>query len=107
MSDQEGEDLRAQREQLEHLQQQVQALEARLQEAIEKTDDTPSYQQDIEAQLLSYINLMELQEGKASTSALATYLHLSEVQTWRYLRNLEKAGTIQRIGARGGWMLNK
>jgi Mn-dependent DtxR family transcriptional regulator len=56
-----------------------------------------------EQKLLHAIANMERFSGKASTRALAVRLHLSEVQTWRYLKQMEMTGQVQRVGRRGGW----
>lgn len=40
----------------------------------------------------------------ARTVALAQRIYLSQTQTWRYLRDLERAGVVRRVGKRGGWL---
>lgn len=57
----------------------------------------------IEQEVLHAIANIERFAIKASTRALAVRLHLSEVQTWRYLKQMERAGQVKRIGRRGGW----
>lgn len=68
------------------------------------TDAFPELTQDLEAQILMVIASLERNNGKATTKAVATQIHLSQVQTWRYLKQMESQGSLRRVGKRGGWL---
>lgn len=58
---------------------------------------------DVKTQILHTVVQLERTYGRAHTSSVAAHVSLSEVQTWRYLKDMEADGRIQRIGQRGGW----
>jgi|GEM_PF-4846673 len=86
----------------EQLREQNEALKSQvLHESDQKENNIGALERDI---LREIFRLVEVY-GKATTMQISKAVILSESQTWRYLRSLEKAGLIERIGQRGGWRL--